>query len=155
MANQNTLNFISYNSTGIDTFKTKWLRDLANLTGTSFINIQEHFRKSKTLSKFFTDEFPSFHSYIIPGFRAPGQDSGRPIAGLAQLSIKKLSIKKTRVKTISPRIQAQILQLPKSKLLWINSYFPTDNGDTNIDLLNEVLGEIEHKSDTAVFDHII
>ena len=104
---------------------------------------------------FFTDEFPSFHSHIIPGFRAPGQDSGRPIAGLAQLSIKKLSIKKTRVKTISPRIQAQILQLPKSKLLWINSYFPTDNGDTNIDLLNEVLGEIENITDTAVFDDII
>ena len=95
-------------------FKTKWLHDLANLTETSFINIQEHFQKSKTITKFFTDEFPNFHSYVIPGFRAPGQDNGRPIAGLAQLSTKTLYIKKTRVKTVNPRIQAQILQLPNS-----------------------------------------
>ena len=125
----NTISFLSYNTTGLNTVKTKWIRDLAKLTNISFINIQEHFRKSKTIGKFFSEEFPKFNSYVIPGFRAPGQDSGRPIAGLAQLSTKDLNVKKMRVKTTSPRIQAQVLQLTNSKLLWINSYLPTDNGE--------------------------
>ena len=33
----NTVNFISYNSTGLDTIKTKWVRELAETTNTSFI----------------------------------------------------------------------------------------------------------------------
>ena len=36
----NTVNFISYNSTGLDTVKTKWVRDLAETTNTSFIGLQ-------------------------------------------------------------------------------------------------------------------
>ena len=150
-----SINFMSYNMTGSDTIKTKWLRDIGKLCDTSFINIQEHFRKSKTISKFFQDEFPTFNSYVIPGYRAPGQDSGRPIAGLAQLSTKSLNIKKTRIKTTSPRIQAQILQLTNTKLLWINAYLPTHNGEHNLDELNEVLREIENISDNNEFDDII
>ena len=99
----NTLNFLSHNTTGLNTVKTKWLRDLSKLSNISFVNIQEHFRKSKTISKFFSDEFPNFNSYVIPGFRAPGQDSGRPMAGLAQLSTTSLNIKKIRVKTTNNR----------------------------------------------------
>ena len=66
------------------------------LTNASFAGILEHFRKSKTIDKFFNSEFPDFNSYVIPGYREPGQDSGRPKAGIAQLSTKSLQIKKTR-----------------------------------------------------------
>ena len=59
------------------------------------------------------------------------------------------------MKTVNPRIQAQILQLPNSKLLWINSYLPTDNGDNNIEQLKEVLREIESVADSNEFDDIL
>ena len=104
----------------------------------------QHFRKSANTTKFFKTQFPEYNPYIIPGYRMPGQDNGRPIGGLAQISTKGLKINKTRVNTISPRIQAQVLKLPNSKLLWLNSYLPCDNGTTNIDELNEVLGVVNN-----------
>ena len=79
------INFLSYNSTGMNTVKSGWVRELSKLTNASFIGIQEHFKKSKSLDKFFSDEFPDYNSFVIPGYREPGQDSGRPKAGLAQL----------------------------------------------------------------------
>lgn len=57
------ISFLSYKTT-LDTVKTKWISDLANLTNISFINIQEHFCKSKTIGKFFSEEFPMFNSYM-------------------------------------------------------------------------------------------
>ena len=109
------------------------LRNLYNLTDCSFISIQEHFKKTKSIDKFFKDNFPEHTSYVIPGFQEIGQDSGRPKGGIAQLRNKKISIKVDRVETKSFRIQAQILQFPNSRLLWLNTYFPTDPGRANFD----------------------
>jgi hypothetical protein len=55
-----------------------------------------------------------------------GQDSGRCKARLAQLSKKVYSVKKDRVTTRGFRIQAQVLNMPTCKLLWLNTYMPTD-----------------------------
>ena len=85
MAVQSQLSFISYNSTGFTSLKREWIRDLLKTTNATFINLQEHFRKNKNVEKLFKDEFPDFNSYVIPGFRADGQDNGRPKGGLAQL----------------------------------------------------------------------
>ena len=57
----------------------------------------------QTIYKYFSDEFDKFHSYVIPGYRAKGQDSGRPKAGLAQLSRKDLDVRKDRVVTKKPK----------------------------------------------------
>ena len=89
MANP-TVNFIGYNSTGIDKHKCAWIRDLCSLTDASFVSIQEHFKIAKTTDKYFSDEFSEYHSYVIPGHRPKGQDSGRPKAGIAQFSRKNL-----------------------------------------------------------------
>ena len=44
-----SVNFISYNSTGINSVKTKWIRELCNfVTDSSYICIQEHFKNSKS-----------------------------------------------------------------------------------------------------------
>ena len=98
MANP-TVNFVGYNSTGIDKQKCAWIRDLCDLTDASFVSIQEHFKIAKTTNKYFNDEFDKYHSYVIPGYRPRGQDSGRPKAGIAQLCRKDIDVRKDKVAT--------------------------------------------------------
>ena len=69
-----TVNFLSYNSTGISKVKCDWIRDLSRLLDINYLSIQEHFRNAKTTDKFFCDEFQDYNSYVIPGFRPAGQD---------------------------------------------------------------------------------
>ena len=156
MANP-TVNFMGYNSTGIDKQKCAWISDLCDLTDTSYLSIQEHFKIAKTRDKYFNDQFEKFNSYVIPGHRAKGQDSGRPKAGLAQLSKKDLDIRKDRIVTKSFRIQAQLLNFSSSRLLWINAYLPTDpqNGAFDESELLEVLTEVESIMDKTAFDDIL
>ena len=80
--------FLSYNSTGLNTVKSKWIRDVMKLTKADFISIQEHFKKTKSIDKYFIDEFPNQSSFVVPGYRESGQDSGRPKGGIAMLSSK-------------------------------------------------------------------
>ena len=47
----------------------------------SYVYIQEHFIKNKTIDKYFRAKFDKFSPYVIPGHRPFGQDSGRPKAG--------------------------------------------------------------------------
>ena len=54
-------------------------------------------------------------------------------------------------------IQAQVLNLPKSRLLWINAYLPTDPQTVIFDdsELIEVLSEIESIMDSTDFDDVL
>ena len=61
----------------MDTVKTEWIRDLSEATNTAFIGIQEHFKKTKNTETFFKEQFPTFHSHVIPAFREPGVDRGQ------------------------------------------------------------------------------
>ena len=151
------VNFLSYNSTGISQAKCSWIRELCSLLDIHYLSIQEHFRNSKTTDKYFCDEFQAYNSYVIPGFRPTGQDSGRPKGGIAQLSDKCLAVKKDRIVTKNFRIQAQVLNFPSSRLLWINSYLPNDPLTANYDdtELIAVLAEIEHIMDNTAFDDLI
>ena len=62
-----TVNFLSYNSTGLNTMKSKWLRDLMDVSKIDFCSIQEHFKKN--VGNFFSSNFPGFSSYIVPATR--------------------------------------------------------------------------------------
>ena len=152
-----TVNFLSYNSTGISQAKCRWIRKLCKVLDISYLSIQEHFRNSKSTDKYFCDEFQACNSFIIPGFRPLGQDSGRPKGGLAQLSVKNLAVKKVRIVTKNFRIQAQILNFPTSRILWINSYLPNDPLTASFDdtELSDVLAEVELIMDNNYFDDII
>ena len=68
--------FISYNSTGLDTVKSAWTRDLCKLTKTDYLSIQEHFMKNKSVNTYFKKQFPDYSAYVIPGFREKCQDVG-------------------------------------------------------------------------------
>ena len=151
-----TVNFISFNTTGLDSIKAEYIRNLASITNCDFMSIQEHFKKNKTIDKFFKDSFPEHTSYVIPGYREIGQDSGRPMGGIAQLRKKNLNLKVDRVMTKSYRIQAQILDFSNSRLLWLNTYFPTDPGG-NFDEteLVELLAEIEDIMDRSEYDDVL
>ena len=150
-----TCTFLSYNSTGLNTMKTMWIRDLIALTNADFVSVQEHFKKRKSIEKFFSDEFPNSHSFIVPGHR--GQELGRPKGGLAMLSNKGKNVRKCRVSTNSFRIQAQVLMLPNSRLLWINCYMPVDPHTImyNDEELLIVLREAENIMDTSDYDDVI
>ena len=152
-----TVSFMGYNSTGIDKQKCLWISELCDMADISYLSIQEHFKIAKNRDKYFSENFDKFNSYVIPGYRAKGQDSGRPKAGLAQLSRKELDVKKSRIVTKNFRLQAQILNFSNSRLLWMNAYFPNDpqNGNLDDSELIEVLSEAEAIMDKVEFDDIL
>ena len=149
--------FLSYNPTGLNALKCDWLNNLLELVDVTYVSIQEHFLTARTIEKIFMEQFHDYNSYIIPGFRNDGINGGRPKAGLAQLSKASVSVRKERVLIDSKRVQAQILNFPSSRLLWINAYFPTDPGTITFDdrELMEVLNAIEGILDTAQFDDVL
>ena len=71
---------------------------------------------------------------------------------LPKLLIRNFYVKTDRVATKSFRIQAKILNFPASRILWLNSYFPTDPVGANFD---ELLEEIETVMDKIDFDDIL
>ena len=150
-----SVNFLSYNGTGLDSVKARWLRDLLKVTKTDYCSIQEHFKKNK--GTFFRNNFSDFETYFIPAFREKERDSGRAKGGLAQLSSTKYKVKTVRIPTKNFRLQAQVLHFPESILLWINSYFPTDPLTVryNDNELLEVLSEVEDIMDKTEFDNIL
>ena len=152
-----TVNFMSYNSTGMSSDKVGFINQLCDENEIMFVSIQEHFKKNKQTDKYFRSKFDQFSPYVIPGYRPSGQDSGRPKAGVAQLSRKCLDIRKDRVKTSNFRIQAQILNFSTSRLLWINSYLPTDPQTVEFDdtELLEVLHEVAKIIETESYTDIV
>ena len=154
---KNYVNFLSYNSTGLNEAKFKWIRDLIKTTDSSFIGIQEHFRKNKTTEDLFVNNFSGNKCYIVPGHRDEGQTRGRPKGGLAQLVSDKLDLKIKHVKEESFRIQGKVIEFPATKLLWLNVYFPTDPLTIEFEEteLMEVLSDIEKIMNNEDYDDII
>ena len=140
-----TVNFLSYNSTGLNSIKADWIRNLNKVTKSDFISLQEHFKNTKSTDKFFKEQFPENFSYVVKGQREKEQDSGRPKGGIAQMHDKSIDLKVDRVCTKNFRIQAQVLNFPTSRILWLNTYFPNDQGGVhyNEEELLGLLSEIE------------
>ena len=85
-----SVSFMSYNSTGLDSAKLKFCTDLCEEYEIDFLALQEHF-KFVNSDKYFKKGFCDFHSFVKPGYRSPGQFTGRAKAGLAQMSRKRYS----------------------------------------------------------------
>ena len=100
----------------------------------------------KSTDQWFRKQFRHFHNYVIPGHRAPGVDNGRGMGGLVQLALKKIDVKRVRISTKSPRIQAQALSFPTCKVLWLNTYLPCDPQTQHFDdtELLQTLSEVEN-----------
>ena len=121
------------------------------------LQLQELFKATKSVEKYFKKEFPENNSYVIPAHRESGQDSGRAKGGLLQISDKTLDVRNERLKTQSYRLQAQILHFGEFKLLWINAYLPTYTQTVNFDQteLLQVQTEIENILENSQFDEVI
>ena len=91
--NYRDINFMSYNSTGLDSVKCSWISDLLQTFDIQFGQIQEHFKANKSTESYFRKAFSSYESFIIPGYKEPFRDSGRPKGGLAQLARKNMDLK--------------------------------------------------------------
>ena len=139
------LNFISYNSTGLDTVKINWINDLVKTTDSACLQIQEHFKATKSVQQYFKKYFKDFDIYAIPAIRENSSHVGRPKGGLVQLIKSDLNIKKQKVVCKSWRLQAWILHFNEYKLLWFNVYMPTDPQLQVIDdtELMEIIAEID------------
>ena len=48
-----SVKFLSYNSTGMNKVKSKWIRDLMDTCGVSYCGVQEHFKKIKMVGSYF------------------------------------------------------------------------------------------------------
>ena len=121
-----TVKFMSYNSTGLNPAKIMWINDLMKTCDAQFFGLQEHFKKSQSLKKYFKTAFPKYESSIVPGHREDTRDTGRAQGGLAQLVSKELQVRRSVVMASSWRLQGQILHFGEYRLLWMNVYFPTD-----------------------------
>ena len=122
-----SINFMSYNSTGLNTLKTDWIRSLIKSCNIKFMQVQEHFLWSK------------------------GADS------LAFLSQSLLDVGQQRLPTISWRLQAEVLHFGQYRLLWINCYFPCDTRQQEFDdtEVRGVMREIETILDSGGYDDVI
>ena len=64
-----TVNFLSYNSTGMNSIKIEWIRDLCKLCSIDYFSIQEHFISRKGAEKYFNEQFDQYSSYAIPAVK--------------------------------------------------------------------------------------
>ena len=91
------LNFISYNSTGLDSFKIDWINELIETTDVTCLQIQEHFKAIKSVKQYFKKHFKKFDNFPIPAVRENTSHVGRPKGGLAQFVKNGLGIKKQQI----------------------------------------------------------
>ena len=94
----NPITILSYNSTGFNSVKAQWIRDLMDITGAKMLGVQEHFKNTQSIQRLFKKEFPKCDSVVVPAYREEGRDTGRAKGGLAQIRDKSLDgVKSQRV----------------------------------------------------------
>ena len=156
---ETSVTFMSYNPTGLDsTVKCRFSNDICSEYDVDFLAIQEHFKSTKNTDQYFKKKFPDYFSYVVAAHRSPGQEYGRAKAGIAQLTRKALDVKKSRVVTRGYRVQGQVLDLPSSRVLWLNTYLPPDPqtvGQYDDTELREVLAEVENILASTSYDDVI
>ena len=150
-----TITIGSYNSTGLDPSKIRWINNLTEVLNIDMLGLQEHFKAIKTYEAFFSKHFMKFKSYVKPAVRE--SYVGRPKGGLAQLC-KKGKFKRERITNQHWRIQAQVIHIQTYKILWCNVYFPTDPQTQQLSdeaEIIEILTEIENIFEQSNFHDVI
>lgn len=149
------ISIISYNSRGFGNCKQDFVKLLTKLTGNvhTILCNQENFllRNNDYLVK---QTLPDHHVVFKPAVK--NSLEGRPKGGLFMAVPLKY---KDKVEDVSPdsfRIQCIILSLPSTKLLLINTYFPTDpKGDFDENELLLLLADIRRLLEEKNFDSVI
>ena len=69
--------FMSYNSTGINQNKCKWMKYVAVEQGVNYAALQEHFKTVKSTAQWFCGQFKEYSTYVTPAYRLTGTANGR------------------------------------------------------------------------------
>ena len=145
MNSTNEFALMSYNSTGFNKFKGKFINDLLISNKIKVLAIQEHMHLAQNVHKI-QEHFPDFELFAIPAFKANTQiNKGRPSCGLGFLFENNLS--NCVVKLVCPfsnRVQGLKLNLNSMSYVFINVYFPVDKRNNDIDELIKVLQDIKY-----------
>ena len=140
--------FLSYNSTGFNLQRAEFLTDLISILGQDkcLISLQEHFLMSRSLNKIAELLPEDLCVYSVAAFKEGEIRRGRGKGGLSMIWPKCIDKFITRLPLkSSKRVQACLINLPRSRILWLNSYFPTDPQTQNFDdtELREVIAAIK------------
>ena len=140
---------LSYNSTGWANHKIDFVKTLLFTHGVMICAVQEHFLLKQNLYKL--QCFQGYEVFSLPAHKCNELVSGgRPSGGLALFYNQQLSKWATRLTVPnSYRVQGLKINLPNSKMLFVNAYLPNDPGNNNfdeMDLLN-TLQDIQYLID--------
>jgi hypothetical protein len=147
--------FISYNSTGFNIQRADFITNLISVLGENkcLVSLQEHFLMSRSIGlieKLLPDNLCIF---FVEAFKDSDIRRGRGKGGLSMIwpkcidnIISRIPLKSTK------RVQACMINFPRSKILWVNSYFPTDPHAASFDdsELREVLAAIKGVTQTVM-----
>ena len=64
----NVVTFMSQNTTGIDSVKTHYLREILNEYDVNYCTLQEHFKTTISTDQWFRKQFKDYHTYVIPAW---------------------------------------------------------------------------------------
>ena len=152
--------FLSYNSTGFNSQRADFLSDLCSQFGIQncFLSVQEHWLLKGNIAKIENLMSNDLVVSSIGAFKDTVQvKRGRGIAGLSQIWHKSVDHLITKL-TIpcTNRVQAVVVDL-KSKVLWLNTYFPGDPGVENFDEteLRETLAGVKWAIENSEYDNIL
>ena len=156
MDNQ-TINILSYNSTGLDQVKIDYIKELLDILNIDLLGLQEHFKAIKSVDQFFKKHFKSHETFVKAAIRDNMEGAGRPRGGLAQFCIKNKNLKKEPIVVKSWRLQAKVIHIENYRLLWINSYMPVDPQTQTLDEteIRATLDEVESIIENAKFHDLI
>jgi len=126
---------VSHNTTGWGKHKSEFILTLGELLKAKVIGIQEHMLLKPNLYKL-TGVFKEYEAFPIEAVKSTENlNQGRPSGGIALLWRKELNKYVTPLTSLkSSRVQGILLSINNTKLLIINSYFPTD---PRVDIFDE------------------
>ena len=152
MANNNSLQIVSYNCRGFNVSKKPYIKSL--LPSTTIAFLQEIWLSDDQLG--LLGDIDSNYSYTgVSGFDCSEVLSGRPYGGCAILWRSDIMAKITTLTTNSRRVCAVRLYDDDVKLLFINAYMPFEGNDEMTDDFADQLFVVEDFINSNLDCHVI
>ena len=126
MTTMDKLCILTYNSTGLSSFKCQYITELLDKLNVNILLLQETWLVQGNLDRLGSIH-PNYAAYGISGVDDSSILQGRPYGGLGFLWNHRLSPYIKRIPTGCKRLCAISLQCSNMKMLLINLYMPVDN----------------------------
>ena len=139
-----SISILSHNTTGWNSYKADFIKNLVISKNVDVIAIQEHFLLKQNMVKI-QEQFSGFELFALPAFKNDTKiTAGRPSGGLALLYRNHLNSSISRISCPnSNRVHGIKLSFQNDSYVFINVYFPVDKRNQNIDDLICVLQDVK------------